>query len=59
MVLFVLSFIFPRGFAIVKLLLLLLVTLTVLDTIILFTAKNGVKGERVLPENFLMVMKIL
>lgn len=52
MVLFVFSFIFPRGFAIVKLLLLLLVTLTILDTIILFAAKNGVKGERVLPEKF-------
>lgn len=52
MVLFVLSFIFPRGFAIVKLLLLLLATLTILDTIILFTAKNGVKGQRLLPEKF-------
>ncbi|WP_052467012.1 DUF58 domain-containing protein [Psychroserpens damuponensis] len=52
MVLFVLSFIFPRGFAIVKLLLLLLITLTILDTIILFAAKNGVKGQRVLPEKF-------
>lgn len=52
MVLFVLSFIFPRGFAVVKLLLLLLVTLTILDTIILFTAKTGVKGRRNLPEKF-------
>jgi uncharacterized protein (DUF58 family) len=52
MVLFVLSFIFPRGLAIVKLLVLLLVTLTVLDTIILFLAKTGVKGQRVLPEKF-------
>ncbi|WP_047547249.1 DUF58 domain-containing protein [Psychroserpens sp. Hel_I_66] len=52
MVLFVLSFIFPRGFAIVKLLLLLLFTLTVLDTIILFAAKKGVKGTRILPEKF-------
>jgi len=52
MVLFVLSFIFPRGFAVVKLLVLLLVTLTILDTIILFVAKKGVKGERVLPEKF-------
>ena len=47
-----LSFIFPRGFAIVKLLLLLLVTLTILDTILLFVAKNGVKGNRILPEKF-------
>ncbi len=45
-----LSFIFPRGFAIAQLLLLLLVTLTVLDTLILFAAKHGVKGERILPE---------
>jgi uncharacterized protein (DUF58 family) len=52
MVLFVLSFIFPRGFTIVKLLLLLLVTLTVLDTILLFAAKNGVKGSRMVPEKF-------
>ncbi|WP_460219507.1 DUF58 domain-containing protein [Psychroserpens sp. MEBiC05023] len=52
MVLFVLSFIFPRGFAVVKLLLLLLVTLTILDTIILFAAQNGVKGKRLLPEKF-------
>ncbi|WP_298894262.1 DUF58 domain-containing protein [uncultured Psychroserpens sp.] len=52
MVLFVLSFLFPRGFAIVKLILLLLVTLTVLDTIILFAAKNGVVGRRILPEKF-------
>lgn len=52
MVLFILSFISPRGFAIVKLLVLLLFTLTVLDTIILFAAKKGVKGERILPEKF-------
>ncbi|WP_298904107.1 DUF58 domain-containing protein [uncultured Psychroserpens sp.] len=51
-VLFVLSFIFPRGFAIVKLLVLLLVALTLLDTIVLFAAKNGVIGRRVLPEKF-------
>lgn len=30
----------------------LLATLTVLDTIILFAAKNGVKGQRILPEKF-------
>jgi uncharacterized protein (DUF58 family) len=34
------------------LLVLLLATLTILDTIILFAAKNGVKGKRVLPEKF-------
>ncbi len=51
-ILFVLGFIFPRLFNIVKLVLLLLITLTVLDTIILFVAKNGVKGQRILPEKF-------
>ncbi len=50
MVLFVLSFVFPRLFNIVKLLLLLLITLTVLDAIILFAAKRGVIGKRILPE---------
>ena len=52
MVLFVFSFFYPKGFAVVKLLLLLLVTLTILDTIILFAAKNGVVGKRILPEKF-------
>ena len=51
-VLFVLSFIFPRLFNITKLLLLLLVIITALDTLILFAAKKGVKGERILPEKF-------
>ncbi|NRA92589.1 MAG: DUF58 domain-containing protein [Psychroserpens sp.] len=51
-ILFVISFIFPRLFNVVKLLLLLLCTLTILDTIILFWASNGVKGERILPEKF-------
>ncbi|WP_026755443.1 DUF58 domain-containing protein [Sediminibacter sp. Hel_I_10] len=52
MILFVLSFVFPRLFNIVKLLLLLLATLTILDTIILFAAKRGVVGKRLLPEKF-------
>ena len=52
MVLFVLSFIFPRGFAVVKLLVLLLAVLTILDSIILFAAKIGVRGHRNLPEKF-------
>ncbi|MHA7843693.1 MAG: DUF58 domain-containing protein [Winogradskyella sp.] len=51
-ILFVFSFLFPRLFNIIKIILLLLVTLTVLDTILLFAAKNGVKGDRVLPEKF-------
>ncbi|MBO6607119.1 DUF58 domain-containing protein [Psychroserpens sp.] len=51
-ILFIFSFILPKAFNIVKLLLLLLGTLTVLDTIILFSAKTGVKGIRSLPEKF-------
>ncbi len=51
-VLFVLSFVFPRLFNLTKLVLLLLFALTVLDTLILFSAKNGVKGQRKLPEKF-------
>jgi len=46
----VLSFVFPRLFNIIKLLLLLLVVVTSLDTIILFIAKKGVVGKRILPE---------
>lgn len=45
-----LSFVFPRLFNIIKLLLLLLVVVTSLDTIILFIAKKGVVGKRILPE---------
>ena len=52
MLLFVLSFLFPRWFVVVKLLVLLLVALTFLDALILFAAKNGVKGTRNLPEKF-------
>ncbi|MGB0981663.1 MAG: DUF58 domain-containing protein [Winogradskyella sp.] len=51
-VLFVLSFIFPRLFTIVKLILLMFITLTVLDAILLFAAKKGVLGQRILPEKF-------
>ena len=50
MILFVLSFVFPRLFNIVKLLLLLLATITILDAIILFAGKRGVVGKRILPE---------
>lgn len=52
MVLFVISFVFPRWFGIVKMLLLLLVALTFLDGLILFFAKQGIKGRRILPEKF-------
>lgn len=42
----------PKAFNIIKLVLLLLATLAVLDTIILFSAKTGVRGLRHLPEKF-------
>ncbi|TJY36234.1 DUF58 domain-containing protein [Pontimicrobium aquaticum] len=52
MVLFVLSFVFPRWFEIVKLLLLVLLIFTLLDILLLFVAKKGVNGQRILPEKF-------
>ncbi len=52
MVLFVLSFVFPRWFVIVKLLFLVLLIFTLLDVLLLFTAKRGVNGIRILPEKF-------
>jgi len=52
MVLFVFSFVFPRWFVIVKLLFLVLLIFTLLDILILFAAKKGVNGQRILPEKF-------
>lgn len=52
MVLFVISYVFPRWFNIVKLLLLVLLVFSFLDILILFFAKNGVRGSRILPEKF-------
>lgn len=52
MILFVLGFVFPEWFNVVKLVLLLLVGLTVLDILILFTANKGISAQRVLPEKF-------
>ena len=52
MVLFVFSFVFPRWFVIVKLLFLVLLIFTLLDVLILFAAKKGVNGKRILPEKF-------
>ena len=52
MVLFVVSFVFPKWFNIVRLLLLLLVALTFLDGLILFFAKQGIRASRHLPEKF-------
>jgi len=51
-VLFVLSFVFPRWFNIVKLLVLVLLVFTLLDILLLFLAKRGVNGIRTLPEKF-------
>lgn len=51
-ILFIVSFIVPFWFNITKLLLLLLVFFTALDTLILFAAKQGIKGQRILPEKF-------
>jgi len=52
MVLFVFSFVFPRWFVIVKLIFLVLLIFTLLDVLLLFTAKRGVNGIRILPEKF-------
>lgn len=52
MVLFVISFVFPKWFNIVKLLLLCLLALTFLDTLLLFATKKGLRGSRILPEKF-------
>lgn len=52
MVLFVIGFVFPRWFNIIKLLLLALVVLTFLDVLIIFSTKIGLKGVRGLPEKF-------
>jgi len=50
MALFVASYIFPRWFNIVKLVLLILIAFTLLDTLILFFAKKGLHATRILPE---------
>lgn len=52
MVLFIISFVLPKWFNIVKLLLLCLLALTFLDALILFATKKGLKGSRNLPEKF-------
>jgi len=52
MVLFVISFVFPRWFVIVKLLFLVLLVFTLLDVLLLFSAKKGIIGLRMLPEKF-------
>tara|TARA_R110000868_G_scaffold57528_1_gene177558 strand:+ start:107 stop:1378 length:1272 start_codon:yes stop_codon:yes gene_type:complete len=52
MVLFIISFVLPKWFNIVKLLLLCLLALTFLDALILFATKKGLKGSRNLSEKF-------
>jgi len=49
-VLFIISFVFPRWFNIIKLLFVVLLGFTLLDIILLFSAKRGVIAYRVLPE---------
>ncbi|MBN2868762.1 MAG: DUF58 domain-containing protein, partial [Flavobacteriaceae bacterium] len=50
MILYVISFLFPRLLNIVSLSLLGLVALTLLDTLLLFSAKKGIFASRILPE---------
>lgn len=49
---FVVSFVFPRWFNIVKILLLILVALTLLDILLLFFTRRGLNAQRILPEKF-------
>ena len=51
-VLFVISFVFPIWFNIVKLLVLAILTLTFLDIVILFFTKRGINAKRTLSEKF-------
>ncbi|AOW19439.1 DUF58 domain-containing protein [Urechidicola croceus] len=52
MILFIVGFVFPRLFNIVKLLLLALVAFTFMDILILFWTKKGIHASRILPEKF-------
>ena len=52
MIMFVISFVFPRWFIIVQLLFLVLLVFTTLDIILLFSAKKGINGLRILQEKF-------
>lgn len=51
-ILFIVSFVFPQWFNIVKLLLLALIALTLMDILILFFTKRGISASRKLPEKF-------
>ncbi len=49
-VVFVVSFIIPNLFNIAKLILLILLTFTVLDVLIIFLVKKGIEARRILPD---------
>ena len=51
-ILYVLSFVFPRLLNVVSTLLLILIALTFLDALVLFSAKKGINAQRILPEKF-------
>ena len=48
--LFVLAYLFPALLGIVKMLLFVFLTLTLLDLFLLFKTKNGIESQRILPE---------
>ncbi len=50
--LFIISFIFPKLFYISKLLLLVFTTFTILDIFILYVTKTGISGKRQVPDKF-------
>lgn len=51
-VLFLISYVYPSLFGVTKMLLLTLLVFTFFDILILFFAKNGINGKRILPEKF-------
>ena len=51
-ILYVLSFVFPRLLNVVSVLLLILIAITCLDALVLFSARKGINAQRVLPEKF-------
>ena len=51
-ILYVLSFVFPRLLNVVSVLLLILIAITCLDALVLFSARKGINAQRILPEKF-------
>ena len=51
-ILFIVSFVFPRMFNIVNMLLVGLAVFAFIDALILFSAKKGIEANRILPEKF-------